>query len=179
MQAKGYSLWLMPTGEAYDKFSNLIKRLAKEYNAPIFEPHVTLIGEAMQSEEDVIRRAEKLVSGQESFPITLRTIDCQDYYFRTLFVKADKTEPLQELYDQACEIFEIQDVPDYMPHLSLLYGNFPQKVKKQIIEEIGRDQSTQFTVDRIHLFKTDGEVESWHKVRKFIFTRRLLVRLTI
>ena len=83
MQAKGYSLWLMPTGEAYDKFSNLIKRLAKEYNAPIFEPHVTLIGEAMQSEEDVIRRAEKLVSGQESFPITLRTIDCQDSYFRT------------------------------------------------------------------------------------------------
>jgi len=49
MKAKGHSLWLMPTGEVYDKFSILIKRLAGEYNTPIFEPHIILLGETMQS----------------------------------------------------------------------------------------------------------------------------------
>lgn len=143
--------------------------MAEEYNASIFEPHVTLLSGAMQSEEDVIRRAEKLVSGRKSFPITLRTIDYQDFYFRTLFVKADKTEPLQELYDQAYDIFKMKDTPSYMPHLSLLYGNFSQAVKEKIIEAIGRDQTTQFIADRIHLFKTDGEVNAWYKVREFRF----------
>lgn len=63
MKAKGYSLWLMPTGEAYGKFSNLIKRLAKEYNAPVFEPHVTLIGDLMGSENGVLKKVEQLVLG--------------------------------------------------------------------------------------------------------------------
>lgn len=166
MKAKGYCLWLMPTGEAYDKFSSLIKRLAKEYNASVFEPHVTLIGDLMGSENDVLKEVEQLVLGQRSFPITLRLIDYQDFYFRTLFVKADRTKPLQTLHDQACEIFEMKE-PNYMPHLSLLYGDFSPKVKEKIIEAIGRDQTTEFTVSSLNVFKTDGEVESWHKVGEF------------
>lgn len=169
MRAKGYSLWLMPTGKVYDKRSNLIKRLAGEHNAPIFEPHVTLISEVMGSENDVLRKVEQLVLGRKSFPITLRTIDYQDFYFRTLFVKADKTEPLQKLHDQACEIFEMKNIPSYMPHLSLLYGNFSQAAKEQIIETIGKNLSARFIVDKIYLFKTDGEVKSWYKVKESLF----------
>ncbi len=167
MKAKGYSLWLMPTGEAYDKLSGLIKRLANEYNAPFFEPHVTLLGEAMQSNEDVLKKAEKLVSGQRPFPITLSTVEYQDFYFRTLFVRAEKTDQLQALHDYAKEVFEMQDIPDYMPHLSLMYGNFPQAVKDKIIETIGRDQAMVFTISAIHLLKTNGEVSAWHKVKEF------------
>lgn len=169
MKAKGYSLWLMPTGEAYDKFSNLIKRLAKEYNASVFEPHVTLIGEITGSESDILSKVRQLVLAQKSFPITLRTIDYQDFYFRTLFVKAEKTKSLQALYDLACEIFEIKNVSFYMPHLSILYGNFAQKVKEKIIEAIGRDQTTEFTVSSLNVFKTGGEVEFWHKIGEFSF----------
>lgn len=169
MKAKGYSLWLMPTGKAYDKLSGLIKRLAKEYNAPLFEPHITLLGETMQSEDDVlkrVKRAEQLASGQNPFPITLNSIDYQDFYFRALFVRAEKTDPLQALHDRAKEVFEMQDIPDYMPHLSLMYGNFPQAIKEQIIKDIGRDQATEFTVNSVQIFKTDGEVNAWYRIKE-------------
>jgi 2'-5' RNA ligase len=169
MKAKGHSLWLMPTGEAYDKLLGLIKRLANEYNAPLFEPHVTLLGEAMQLEEDVLKRIEQLVLGQKPFPITLNTVDYQDFYFRTLFVRAERTDPLQTLHDRAKEVFEMQDIPDYMPHLSLMYGNFPQSVKEQIIKAIGRDQTTEFAVNSVHLFKTDGEANTWYRVKEIPF----------
>lgn len=169
MKAKGHSLWLMPTGEAYDKLSGLIKRLAEEYNAPLFEPHVTLLGKAMQSEEDVLKRAEQLASGQKPFPITLNTVDYQDFYFRTLFVRAERTDLLRALHDRAKEVFAMQDIPDYMPHLSLMYGNFPEAVKEQIIKAVGRDQTTEFTANSVHLFKTDGEVNSWHRVKEIPF----------
>lgn len=169
MKAKGHSLWLMPTGKAYDKLSGLIKRLAEEYSTPLFEPHVTLLGEAMQSEDDVLKRAEQFASGQNPFPITLNSVDYSDFYFRTLFVRAERTGPLRALRDRAKEAFEMQDIPDYMPHLSLMYGNFPQAIKEQIIKDIGRDQATEFTVNSVQIFKTDGEVNAWHKVKELLF----------
>lgn len=170
MKAKGHSLWLMPTGDAYDKLSGLIKRLAEEYNALLFEPHVTLLGETMHSEDDVLKRSEQLASGQKPFPITLNTVDYQDFYFRTLFVRAERTDRLQALHDSAKDVFEMQEIPDYMPHLSLMYGNFPQALKEHIIKAIGKDQSTEFIVNSVHLFKTDGEVNAWYKVKEFPFS---------
>ncbi len=167
MKAKGYSLWLIPTGKAYDKLSGLIQKLAKDNSAPLFYPHVTLLGGVMQSEDHVLERTEQLVLGQNPFPITLNSVDYQDYYFRTLFVRTEITDPLQALYDRAKEVFGMQDALDFMPHLSLMYGNFSEAVKEQIIKDIGRDQTTEFTVNSVQIFKTDGEVNVWHKVKEF------------
>lgn len=169
MKAKGYSLWLMPTGENYEKFASLIKKLAEKNTTPVFEPHVTLLGEVIQSEEDIIRKTEESTSGQKQFPLTLTTIDYQDFYFRALFIKAEITEPLLSLHNRVKEIFGMEDIPSYMPHLSLLYGNFPPSVKEKIIDRIGKDQTTKFTVNGIHLFKTDGEVNVWYRIREFRF----------
>ena len=169
MRAKAYSLWLMPTGEVYNKFSDLIRRLAMEYSSPIFEPHVTLLGELMQSEEDIIRKTGQLAEGKEPFPVTLTTIDYQDFYFRALFVKVEETEPLILLHNRTKEVFGMQNIQVYMPHLSLLYGNFPQTAKERIIEGIGRNHPAQFTVNNIHLFKTGKQVNTWYKVKEFPF----------
>jgi 2'-5' RNA ligase len=170
MKAEGSSLWLMPTSEVYNKFASLINRLAREYDAPIFEPHVTLLGGVMQPEEDVLRKAAQTVSGKEPFPINLRVVDYQDFYFKALFVNAEKTDPLQALHGCAKELFGMQDIPNYMPHLSLMYGDFLQAVKEQIINAIGRDQATEFTVNSIHLFKTEGEANAWYKVKEIPFS---------
>lgn len=168
MFSKGYTLWLMPKGEVYNRFESLIKKLAKEYGGPIFEPHVTLLGDIEQSEEEVIRKTEQLVLGQKPFPITLKQIDYQDYHFRALFVRAEITESLLSLHNRAKEIFGMQDIPSYMPHLSLLYGNYPNELKEKIISEIGREQTAQFEVSSVYLIK-GGEVKDWQIVKEFPF----------
>jgi len=56
-----------------------------------------------------------------------------------------------------------------MPHLSLMYSNFPQSVKDQIIKAIGNNQTTEFTVRGIHVFETGEEVNKWHMVKEFSF----------
>lgn len=155
--SKGYTLWLMPKDKNYERFANLIKRLAREYGSPIFEPHVTLLGDIELPEEEMIKRTSQLVKGQKPFFVTLKQIDYENFYFRTLFVRAEITEVLQTLHDKAKEIFE-KDIPPFMPHLSILYGNFPQKIKDEIISKIGRDQRATFDVSSVHLVK-GGEVE--------------------
>lgn len=167
MKAKGHSLWLMPTDKAYNKLTNLIRKIAVENNALLFEPHLNLLGEVPQSQDEVIKRTEQLVFDQKPFPVTLQTVDYEDFYFRALFVRAKITDSLLALHNRSKDVFEMANVPPYMPHLSLLYGNFPQDVKEKIIETIGRDQTTQFTVGSVHLYKTDGEVNTWYKVEEF------------
>lgn len=158
----------MPTGEEYNRFANLIKKLAKEYNGPIFQPHVTLLGGIMLPEAEIIKRIKQLVLGQKPFIVNLEEIDYQDFYFRTLFVKAKKTNPLLSLHNRSKNTFKMWDVLSYMPHLSLLYGNFPKEVKERIIKDIGRNQSSRFEISSMHLIK-GGEVDDWHIAGEFPF----------
>lgn len=167
MKSKGYTLWLMPQGTSYNKFSSLINKLARENKSPVFEPHVTLLGEIMLLEEDVIIRTQQLVSGQKPFLLNLGTIDYEDYYFRTLFVRAKITKPLEALHNRAKKIFKMNILP-YMAHLSLLYGSYPNDLKERIISEIGRDQTAIFDVSSVHLIK-GGEIEEWKIIKEFPF----------
>lgn len=168
MKSLGHTLWLLPTGTAYDKFENLIKKLAGEYNAPVFQPHITLLGEFMQPQQECIEKTKQLVAGQKPFVVDLQEIGFQDFYFRTLFVYAQKTEPLQNLHNRAKEIFGMPNIPPYMPHLSLLYGIFPQTVKDKIIQEIGKSQFAQFEIKSVFLVN-GGEIKNWQIVEEFPF----------
>lgn len=168
MKSKGYTLWLMPKGASYDKFANLIKKFAKENIGPVFEPHVTLLGEIMFLEEEAVNRTQQLVLDQKQFQVTLQNIDYEDFYFRTLFIRAEITEPLLTLHNRAKEIFGIENIPWYMPHISLLYGTFPNDLKEKIIAEIGRDQTTAFDISSVHLIR-GGEVKDWEIIKEFPF----------
>lgn len=167
-KSKGYTLWLMPKGKAYQKFSGLIKKLASENQALVFEPHVTLLGEIMLPQDEVIKRTNKLVAGQKPFAVTMEQIGYEDYFFRTLFVRAKKTAPLLALHKQAKKIFQMAALP-YMPHLSILYGIFPNELKEKIIAEIGRDQSVEFEINSVVLIK-GGEVQDWQVIGEFVFS---------
>lgn len=169
MYSKGYTLWLVPSGQVGKRFTNLIKKLAKENQAPVFQPHVTLLGDLLDSEPAVIQKTKQLVSGQKPFIVKLGEIDYEDFHFRTLFVRVEKSDQLLALHERAKEIFQMPNIPPYMPHLSLLYGIFPDELKEKIIKEIGRNQAAEFEVKRVTLVK-GGAVEDWEIIGEFSFS---------
>ena len=64
--------------------------------------------------------------------------------------------------------FKMEDT-EYMPHLSLMYGNVSTDKKKKIISEINREFNLSFEVKSIHLVSTDGEPEEWYRIKEFPF----------
>lgn len=166
MKGTGYSINILPSGEEYNRFESLILRLAEQYNTPVFAPHVTVLGQATEDEEEAIAGMKKLVANQGPFTVTLEKVDFQDHFFRALFVLAEKTEPLLSLHEKAKKIFGKAADP-YMPHLSLLYGDFSSDLKKKIISEIGPLQKSTFEVKNLHLFCTEGEADEWYEVEEF------------
>jgi len=159
-----YSIWLMPEREKGIYLTQLIHKLSEKYNSPFFKPHVTLIGDLSGEKKDLIIKTKELESSIQPYKIKLTTIKGLEEYFKSVFVKVEKTKDIMKANLKAREIFNKNSDSDYMPHLSLIYGNFPQKIKEEIISEIGDNLNLEFKVDKLHLFSTTENVENWYEV---------------
>jgi Cyclic phosphodiesterase-like protein len=120
MKRTAIAYWLTPAKPARIFFQNVINDLAQRYNAPQFEPHVTIhVGANCTNAVDGV--LSKAARGCE--PIVLRALEVNgsSEFIKTLFVQFALTTQLQRLSQRIRSAG--QDSSDYQlnPHLSLLY----------------------------------------------------------
>lgn len=163
-----YSLWLEPSGQISFKLQERIKKLSKEHDTPLFSPHVTLLGGVKSTETEMIPLTNTLASYVEPFELELTKAGYLDTFYQSLFIHVKETDELKKLRKNACRLYDIED-DGYMPHLSLLYGNFSQKKKEEILNMIGREFYIRFPVEKISLMQTDGKPDKWQKVHVAVF----------
>jgi 2'-5' RNA ligase len=109
--------WLIPAEPAHIFFQDVINGLAQRYNAPVFEPHVT-IHVGANCADAVLSRAAHSCKQIKLKPIE---IDHSSEFIKTLFVQFALNTQLRQL-NQSIRT-TVQDSSDYhlSPHLSLLY----------------------------------------------------------
>ena len=162
-----YSIWLMPSGEVREELASIITRLSTEYDAPLFPPHVTLIGRLSNSEQDLIAKAQQLAASLKPYELRLGMVDYTEEFHRSLFVHIEETEAVMEANRIARQVFDCHNDPKYMPHMSLLYGHFTPALKESIITKIGKRFTQTFQATSIHLYSTLGETKDWYALREF------------
>ncbi len=165
--AKHFSIWLMPTGAVGEELAERIDRLSREFSSPLFPPHVTLIGGLNDDTETLRIRTARLAAELQPFPVRLGAIDDLDEFYRALFVRVNKTPSLLEANARARVLFRREDEPEYMPHLSLLYGDFSHAVKAQIIARLDSMLDVSFDATCLYLFSTLGQTRDWYSVGEF------------
>jgi 2'-5' RNA ligase len=123
--------WLIPAEPAHRFFQDLINDLARRYDAPVFEPHVTSYVGANRTDalETVLSKA-----AQDCEPIVLQALEVShsDEFIKTLVVEFGpntKLLPLNQVIRSAA-----QDSSDYdlKPHLSLLYKRMSVQTRRQL-----------------------------------------------
>jgi len=165
--AERYSLWLMPRGDVYARLAQIIHKLSARHAAPEFAPHVTLLGGIIAPRREAMCKAAALAALIRPFMIRLADIDYRDEYFRCLFVRAAMTQPLLKAHRVAQEVFGLCREAPFMPHLSLLYGNFSRSLKAEAMAELGPRVDLEFKVRSLHLYSTRGEPRGWRCVGRF------------
>jgi 2'-5' RNA ligase len=165
----GYSLWLQPTGDAFDHLAGIIAQLSAQYRTPVFEPHVTLLGGLTGNKDALAARTAQLAKLLKPNVIQLTTLDYLDEYFRCLFANAEKTPWLIDANTKARKLFHREDAPEFMPHLSLLYGDILPATKQAAIVQLGLVLDLEFPVASVHLVSTNGEPKEWYKIGEFKF----------
>ena len=162
-----YSLWLKPTGDACERLARLLRELRTRHGGPEFAPHVTLLGSIAEPLQAVLLKAAALAATLRPWMLSLEGMDYLDEYFRCLFVRVAPSRPLREAYHAAREVFGYSDDRPFMPHLSLLYGDYRPSLKEAVIAEWGPRLDLTFKVRALHVYSTRGEPCRWRCVRRF------------
>jgi len=167
MEPQKYSLWLMPVGEFFARLAAIIRELSLNQPALCFEPHVTLLGKLLGWESELVSKTRVLASLIKPYQIQLDKVDYLDEFFRSLFIRVEPTYPVLDANRKAQILFRGRTDAEYLPHLSLMYGDLSAAAKEEITVRIGRDFRGEFEVKAIYLYRTEGEPKDWRQVERF------------
>ena len=159
--------WLIPTEPARNFLQGVINDLARRYNAPVFEPHMTIhVGSDGVEAEEVIA---KVVRGCRSVQTKVLKVCESGEFIKTLFVRFASHRKLQQLNETIRD--SAQDSSDYQlkPHLSLLYKTMSILERRQLAHSI-RLPFLEVTFDSIKAVRCTSptrnraDVEAWRVV---------------
>lgn len=168
-----YSLWVAPQGDLYQKLKKLISDLSLRFNSPIFEPHVTLLGDLKMSEEEIINKTSQLAKIISPYKITLDFIDYTDNLYQSLVIRTVATKEVVDANKKARDLFNKHTDTLYVPHVSIIYvKEMDNSQKQQLIAEIGDQfKGQEFMAEGIQISEqtASGRIEDWKTIKEVKF----------
>ncbi|ORX47338.1 LigT-like protein [Piromyces finnis] len=168
LEFKGYSLLMTPerTSETYKLLNNTVADLSREYKTELFEPHLTLYAPIDMPLENLKKKLNSL-SMMEPFELKMTNITTGNKYYQCVLGKVELTHDLEYIYRRVMELLELENKNGYFPHVSLIYGDFHNIMKRRILNEIMYERNyvnylpLKFTISQIEIWKTEGETKTW------------------
>jgi 2'-5' RNA ligase len=160
--------WLIPAEPAHAFFNSIINDLARRYDTPVFEPHVTLHVGADRGDSAHEAIAESV---REYTPIKLKPLGIQqsDEFVKTLFVQFALTAELRQLNEIIRDAAQDSAEYELKPHVSLLYNKMEAVVRCELAASIVVPFS-EVTFDRIKAMhcvsptQSRADVEAWRVI---------------
>lgn len=127
--------WLIPSEPALGFFQQIINNLARRYDAPLFEPHVTIhVGADRDgAASNALREAARQCRLVRLTPLG---INQSAEFIKTLFVQFAASPELQNGSEIIREAANDSSHYQLKPHLSLLYKNLPGATRRQLAASI-------------------------------------------
>jgi 2'-5' RNA ligase len=166
-RARGLSLWLMPEAQINQRLTELIARLAARHQTELFAPHLTLLSAVALPEALALAAAGRAAAEIAPLVVTPAGIQAREEHFRCLFVCAREDAALSSAHAAAARAFGRPPDPDFLPHLSLVYGMLPAEEKQALAREVGEAPCAPFEARRLHLWRTEGPVVAWRELGAF------------
>src|SRR5262249_4030560 len=96
--------------------------------------------------------------------ITLTEPAIGSEYFQCVFMRVNPTPQVLDSNALARELFH-SDQPTYMPHLSLIYGSYPEPHKAEIAASVPPAVATSFDATSLILIRADSDRPSdWFEI---------------
>ena len=160
--------WIIPTDPARSYLQNIISDLAQRYDAPCFQPHVT-VHVGANCTDTVHGVLSKVASGCEQIVLQSLEVSGSSEFIKTLFVQFAMSRQLQLLNQSICTA--AQDSSDYElnPHLSLLYKRISIQDRRLLMRSLEIPFSD-MTFDSLKAVRcisptqSRADVEAWHVV---------------
>ena len=150
------AFWLLPAAQAGDFFRSLVPDLAARYDAPEFQPHLTLVGGEFDDAFD-FRRVE--TSEMRAIELEVDNIQHSEKYTKTLFVRFKPNPELSALRESIAQLLGQENEGDFDPHVSLMYKTLPAEEKAELARTL-KLPFDRVRFDVIKAVKTPAKIES-------------------
>jgi 2'-5' RNA ligase len=160
--------WLIPAEPVQSFFQGVINDLARRYDAPVFEPHVTIDVGANRAHaaECAISEAARTC---KQIKLNALEIGHSREFIKTLFVQFALNKELQQLNETIRNTAQNSSYYELEPHLSLLYKRIPPRARRELASSINVPfLEVNFDALRavrcISPTRTRADVEAWRVV---------------
>nr|XP_011466148.1 PREDICTED: cyclic phosphodiesterase-like [Fragaria vesca subsp. vesca] len=164
-----YAVWALPPTHVLPRIKNVIEGLRDEFGGPEIEPHITVVGSMLKTEEDATRQFKDACDIITRFECTVDHIETSRFYYQCVSLIIDPIEDLWGEIGRFVRIFE-HTFP-CCPHLDILYGYLTDEEKERAKEKVTTiDEgiaTLSFSVTRFVLCKMindDKSQNSWEKI---------------
>ena len=157
--------WLIPSEPARSFFLRIVNDLARRYDAPVFEPHVTVYVGADQADA-AAKALEKVAIECELVRLTPLRIDQSAEFIKTLFVQFAMTAELGKINDIIRHAANDSSQYELKPHLSLLYKSLAAATRSELAASI-KVPFSEILFDSLQAIRcvsptqTGADVEAW------------------
>jgi 2'-5' RNA ligase len=124
------AFWLIPAEPAHSLLQGIINDLARRYDAPVFEPHVTIHVAADRADlaETVLEQAAR----ESAINLTPLGIDQSEQFVKTLFVQFVLSAELRRINENIRNVAHDALGYELNPHLSLLYNKMDAAIRRDL-----------------------------------------------
>lgn len=159
-----YALWLAPSPDSAQALLQPMNWLREQFGGPAFAPHVTLLGRITGEESLLVARTVELARRLRRQRLPVTGVSGEAYYFRCLYAVLEKSAPLLQAHADALAAFGYNARDDYLPHVSLWYGQLDGDEKGRLRSAISIRLPEAIDIDRLQLVHISVDVAGWRVV---------------
>jgi 2'-5' RNA ligase len=130
-----FTYWLIPAEPERSYFAELIKEFAGRFDAPIFEPHLTLYATGAGNEKPG-ELLNHLLAETDAPVLPVSGIHFSNEFTKTVFVQFEPDGRLTELSAKFRRASACQNDYQLNPHLSLIYKTMASEMKAELAHSI-------------------------------------------
>jgi hypothetical protein len=166
--------WLCLAEPERSHFARLIGELAVRFDAPAFEPHVTIhVTSAEREKPETV--LDQTVKGCRPYRLSVLELDYSDKYTKTLFVQLVPDAALAQLSEDLRRASISPSDYQLNPHISLLYKTMDEETKRRLAASIilpltALNFSSVKAVLSSAEIKSRADVEAWRVIAECSLT---------
>lgn len=123
----------MPTAEHKNQLKTILQNLAKEFDAPDFDPHVTLY-HGRSNREEAQRVTEEVAKRFSACCLDAEKLDQSSKYSKTFFIQFHESSSVYQMYDGLRGCVTAPSSYVLNPHMSLLYKSIDEDQRQALCQ---------------------------------------------
>lgn len=157
-----YSIWVEPTTKDARYLMQIIRKLGKKYDAPMFYPHITVFSGIRSS---TAKTAIKNCTDIKKLTVNTMNVAFSDDLWKTVFINMEKNQKLKQIHNVIKKSIPNSKY-EFDPHISLIYKKLGDSEKQGIIDSLKIKRK--FTFDKITVIASYKDVEKWKIIDRVI-----------